>query len=88
MHHGVDAGGRGDMGGKADGQARVKNGDIGQDNRRRHAALLVAADGDDRDGSDFRPGSGGSRHEHQRQAGALGIADAPRSVDIFTRAAQ
>ena len=81
MHHGVDAGCRGDLRRQAERQFGSSTAMSGRMTRRRDAALLLVADRDDRDRRDLRAGAGRGRHQHQRQARALGIADAPGVVE-------
>ena len=88
MDHGVDAGGGGDGRRQAERQLGVEDRDVGQDERRRDAALFLGADGDDRDRRDFRAGAGGGRHQAERQARTPGVADAPGVVEVFAGAAQ
>jgi CBS domain-containing protein len=56
VHHGVHAGRGGDVGGEAQRQFGVEQGDIGQDHGRDDALLLVRAGGDDGNRRDFGAG--------------------------------
>ena len=76
MHHGVDAGGRGDRRWQAEGQVGIEQSQIRQQQRRNHAHLGGLAGGDDGDRRHLRASSGGGRHLDQRQAPAAGIAHA------------
>ena len=82
MHHGVDAGGRGHRWRQAEGEIGVEQRQVRQQQGRDHAHLGRLAGGDDGDLRDFRTGAGGGRHLNQRQALALGIADA---IDVLQR---
>jgi len=82
MHHGVDAGSGGHGRRQAEGEIRIQQRQIRQQQRRDHAHLGRLAGGDDGDLRDLGAGAGGGRHLDQRQALALGIADA---VDVLQR---
>ena len=66
----------------------VEHRHVGDQRRGIDAALFGAFDGDDRDGSRFRAGAGGCRHQRQRQAPAPRKSDAPDAVELVARTEQ
>ncbi len=88
MNHCVDAGRSRDARRKSQGQISVENGDVRQDDRRRHPPLLVTTHSDDGHRRDFRAGSGRGRDKHQGKTWALCVADAPCLVDILAGSAK
>ncbi|CDZ58890.1 Hypothetical protein NGAL_HAMBI2566_31990 [Neorhizobium galegae bv. orientalis] len=81
MNHSVDAGGGRYVGRKAYGQIGIEDRDVGQDDRRRHATLLVATDRDNGNRGDLRScsGRGGNRTMGSRGPFAFPTPQAPSS---------